>query len=83
MMTQNAKRILIVDDEAPLRFLLSKQLTRAGFDVTSAADGATALTVVAEAAFDAIVLDVVMPGLDGFEVCRRLKADPQIGRAHV
>ena len=77
MMTQNAKRILIVDDEAPLRFLLSKQLTRAGFDVTSAADGATALTVVAEAAFDAIVLDVVMPGLDGFEVCRRLKADPR------
>lgn len=77
MMTQNAKRILIVDDEAPLRFLLSKQLTRAGFDVTSAPDGATALTVAGETTFDAIVLDVVMPGLDGFEVCRRLKADPR------
>lgn len=76
-MTKNAKRILIVDDEAPLRFLLSKQLTRAGFDVTAAADGAAALEVAAEMALDAIVLDVVMPGLDGFEVCRRLKADPR------
>ena len=76
-MTQNAKRILIVDDEAPLRFLLSKQLTRAGFDVVTAADGAAALELAAEMTLDAIVLDVVMPGLDGFEVCRRLKADPR------
>jgi len=76
-MTQNAKRILIVDDEAPLRFLLSKQLTRAGFDTVTAADGAAALAVAAETAVDAVVLDVVMPGLDGFEVCRRLKADPR------
>ena len=74
-MTQNAKRILIVDDEAPLRFLLSKQLTRAGFEVLTAADGPAALAVVAEVAVDAVVLDVVMPGMDGFEVCRRLKAD--------
>ena len=76
-MTQNAKRILIVDDEAPLRFLLSKQLTRAGFNVETAADGAAALAVAAETTLDAIVLDVVMPGLDGFEVCRRLKDDPR------
>ena len=75
-MTQNAKRILIVDDEAPLRFLLSKQLTRAGFEVLTAADGPAALAVAAEAPVDAVVLDVVMPGMDGFEVCRRLKADP-------
>ena len=76
-MTQNAKRILIVDDEAPLRFLLSKQLTRAGFNVATAADGAAALAVAAETTLDAIVLDVVMPGLDGFEVCRRLKDNPR------
>jgi CheY-like chemotaxis protein len=76
-MTQNAKRILIVDDEAPLRFLLSKQLTRAGFEALTAADGPAALAVVAESPVDAVVLDVVMPGMDGFEVCRRLKADPQ------
>lgn len=69
------KRILIVDDEAPLRFMLSKQLNRAGFETTTAGDGETALTLAAGAPFDAIVLDVVMPGIDGFEVCRRLKAE--------
>ena len=82
-MTQNAKRILIVDDEAPLRFLLSKQLTRAGFEVLTAADGPAALVVAAESPVDAVVLDVVMPGMDGFEVCRRLKADPQTAGAPV
>lgn len=76
-MTQNAKRILIVDDEAPLRFLLSKQLTRAGFEVVTAANGASALVTAVELPIHAVVLDVVMPGMDGFEVCRRLKADPR------
>lgn len=76
-MSKQAQRILIVDDEAPLRFLLSKQLSRAGFDVTAAADGPAALSLAAEKPFDAVVLDVVMPGMDGFEVCRRLKADPR------
>lgn len=76
-MTKNAKRILIVDDEAPLRFLLSKQLTRAGFEVVAAADGEAALAAVDETVA-AVVLDVVMPGMDGFEVCRRLKADPRV-----
>lgn len=70
------KRVLVVDDEAPMRFMLSKQLNRAGFDTVTAADGEAALTAAAANAFDAIVLDVVMPGMDGFEVCRRLKADP-------
>jgi CheY-like chemotaxis protein len=71
------KRILIVDDEAPMRFLLSKQLNRAGCETTTAADGEAALAAAAGAPFDAIVLDVVMPQMDGFEVCRRLKADPR------
>ena len=75
-MTNSPKRILIVDDEAPMRFLLSKQLSRAGFDVATAADGPAALEAAAASAFDAIVLDLVMPGMDGFEVCRRLKAEP-------
>lgn len=72
-----AQRILIVDDEASLRFLVSKQLSRAGFEALSAADGPTALDMAAAQAVDAIVLDVTMPGMDGFEVCRRLKADPR------
>ncbi|MEZ4539394.1 MAG: response regulator [Chloroflexota bacterium] len=73
----SGKRVLIVDDEAPLRFLLSKQLIRAGFETDMAPDGASALAAAADGSFDAVVLDVVMPRMDGFEVCRRLKADPR------
>lgn len=72
----SGRRVLIVDDEAPMRLLLSKQLNRAGFETVTAADGAAALTAAADGSFDAIVLDVVMPGMDGFEVCRQLKAGP-------
>lgn len=71
----SGKRILIVDDEAPMRFLLSKQLARAGYETATAADGETALAAAIEGTFDAVVLDVIMPGMDGFELCRRLKAD--------
>lgn len=71
------KRILIVDDEAPMRLMLSKQLNRAEYETTTAGDGEAALAAMAAGSFDAVVLDVVMPGMDGFEVCRRLKADPR------
>lgn len=79
----SGKRVLIVDDEAPLRFLLSKQLIRAGFETDMAPDGETALAAAAGGSFDAVVLDVVMPGMDGFEVCRRLKAGPRTAGAAV
>jgi CheY-like chemotaxis protein len=83
MIDMRGNRILIVDDEAPLRFLLSKQLNRAGAETTTAADGEAALLAAAGAPFDAIVLDVVMPKMDGFEVCRRLKADPRTAEVPV
>jgi CheY-like chemotaxis protein len=73
----NAKRLLVVDDEATVRSLLTRQLVLAGFETVVAGNGRAALTAVAAEPFDAIVLDVIMPGLDGFEVCRRLKANPQ------
>ena len=73
----SGKRVLIVDDEAPMRFLLSKQLARAGYETDTAADGVAALAALTGEPFDAVVLDVIMPGMDGFELCRRLKADKQ------
>ena len=67
-------RILVVDDEPAVRTALDRALRLEGYDVELAADGAEALHRLAAAAPDAIVLDVLMPGLDGLEVCRRLRA---------
>lgn len=71
----SVKRLLIVDDEAAMRRLLSRQLALAGFETVAVDSGHAALAATATESFDAVILDVIMPGLDGFEVCRRLKAD--------
>jgi len=69
-------RILVVDDvEANVR-LLEAKLTAEYYDVISASDGPSALKLAAAEQPDIILLDVMMPGMDGFEVCRRLKDDP-------
>jgi two-component system cell cycle response regulator len=69
-------RVLVVDDLAPNVKLLSAKLQAEYFDVVAAASGPEALEKIARSAPDLILLDVMMPGMDGFEVCRRLKADP-------
>ncbi len=69
------EHLLIVDDEENLRSMLSAALSHNGFEITTASNGAEALRTIAESAPDLIVLDVMMPELDGFEVCRRLRAD--------
>ncbi len=70
-------RILVVDDVAANVRLLEAKLTLEYYDVLSCHDGATALVLAAAEKPDIILLDVMMPGMDGFEVCRRLKADPE------
>jgi len=67
--------ILVVDDEESLTDLVSSALRFAGYDVRAADNGFEALRVVKENAPDLIVLDVNMPEMDGFEVCRRLRRD--------
>src|SRR3954447_13612381 len=66
-------RVLIVDDEPAVRAALDRALRLDGFEVQTAADGAEALDRLAESRQDAVVLDVAMPGIDGLEVCRRLR----------
>jgi two-component system OmpR family response regulator len=66
-------RLLVVDDEPTIRELLSTSLRFAGFEVHTAADGDEALTVAEKVRPDLLVLDVMMPGLDGFGVTRRLR----------
>jgi DNA-binding response OmpR family regulator len=66
-------RALVVDDEPSLVRVVAAYLEREGFDVVTAADGAQALAAARENPPDVVVLDVVMPGLDGIEVCRQLR----------
>jgi two-component system, OmpR family, response regulator RpaB len=67
------KKILIVDDEAMIRRILSTRLTMVGYDVAVACDGAEALEVFTEEKPDLVVLDVMMPKLNGLEVCQELR----------
>lgn len=71
-------RILVVDDIETNRRLLEARLTAEYFDVLQAENGANCLKIAAEEGPDLILLDVMMPGMDGFEVCRRLKADAKL-----
>lgn len=68
-------KVLVVDDEEPFRRLLKNELTRKGYSVEVAADGAAALRLLAETAFDAVLLDVVMPGMDGLSLMKQLKEE--------
>src|SRR3569623_3767149 len=73
-MADRAPRILLGDDEPPMQTLLSFPLQRDGYEVVQAADGREALARVSEQVFDLVVLDVMLPRMDGLEVCRRLRA---------
>ena len=67
-------RLLVVDDEASVREALALVLDLNGFEVATAADGREAIRRLAADSPDAVILDVLMPGLDGLEVCRRIRA---------
>jgi two-component system OmpR family response regulator len=69
------RRLLLVDDEENLRSMLEAALRHNGFQVDNAANGREALAAVGAQQPDLILLDVMMPDLDGFEVCRRLRSD--------
>ncbi len=73
-MVDRPPRILLVDDEESIQTLLSFSLRKDGYEVVLAADGAQALKRFGEASFDLVVLDVMMPVVDGLEVCKRLRA---------
>jgi DNA-binding response OmpR family regulator len=73
-MTERLTRILLVDDEQSIQTLLSYPLRRDGYEVVQAVDGREALDRFEERPFDLVVLDVMLPKLDGLEVCRRLRS---------
>src|SRR5689334_13102868 len=69
-------RILVVDDQRANSEMMAGVLRARGYTVSTAGDGEAALAQVREAAPDVVVSDILMPHMDGYELCRRLRADP-------
>jgi len=81
-----SKKILIVDDEVFIRVLLEQTLEDfedAGIELLSVGDGVDAWATVQTARPDLLILDVMLPGLSGFEICQRIKSDPALSGIHV
>lgn len=74
-MASSKKKILIIEDEKPMSRALELKLTRAGYEATSENDGESGLAYLAKNRVDLILLDLIMPKLDGFAVLERLRAE--------
>jgi DNA-binding response OmpR family regulator len=77
-MPARTTRILLVDDEQPVQKLLTFPLQKEGYEVVQALDGQQALSAFEEQPFDLVVLDIMLPRMDGLEVCRRLRAKSRV-----
>ena len=74
------KVVLVIEDDLPSRRLYASELLRAGFDVVEAHNGLQAVEKATDVMPDAIVTDLGLPGIDGFELCRRIHRDPRLNR---
>jgi two-component system alkaline phosphatase synthesis response regulator PhoP len=81
--TQRLGRVLVVEDEPDVAELIRFNLTKEGWDVTAAANGTDALRRARESRPDIILLDIMVPQLNGWEICRRLKQDPETAQIPV
>lgn len=77
------KKILVVDDEQDIVDLISYNLSKEGFKVYTASNGTAAVETAQKVRPDLVVLDIMMPGMDGFEVCRHLRQDPETAGAAI
>ncbi len=71
------KKILIVEDDRFLRELIAKKIKEQGYDVSEAGDGESGLKLIKETKLDLILLDLILPGIDGFQVLKNIKQDPE------
>lgn len=76
-------RVLIVDDEPNVVISLEYLMKREGFEVEVAQDGETALAVLLERPASLVLLDVMLPGMNGFEVCQQVRARPELARTKI
>ena len=77
-MEKEKKKILIIEDDKFLRELIVKKLVNEGFDVHEAVDGESGVKKIKELRPDLVLLDLILPGIDGFEVLSRIKEDPSM-----
>ncbi len=80
---QHQVRILVVDDEDSIRSLIRRRLETEGYEVLTAGDGEEALRLAEEWLPDLVILDVIMPRIDGLELCRRMREDPHLAQLPV
>ena len=78
-----APRILIVDNEPNIVISLEYLMKREGFEATAVADGDAALRALAGEPADLVILDLMLPKVNGFDVCRRIRADPRWGKVRI
>lgn len=83
MASKQSQKILVVDDEEAIRELLTYNLQKTGFEVKTASDGEQALDVAKKFLPDVVLLDIMMPKMDGVETCRRLRDMPQLQKTFV
>ncbi len=77
------KKILLIEDDKFLRELMNKKLLSLDYEVETAADGETGLVKIKEVKPDAVLLDLILPGINGFEVLERAKKDPETANVPV
>jgi len=78
MISEQQKRLLVVDDDQEIRELLTEYLQKNGFSVSSAAEGTSMRQLLSASHFDLVVLDIMMPGDDGFTLCKEIRAKSNI-----
>jgi two-component system alkaline phosphatase synthesis response regulator PhoP len=82
-MNLQGKRILVVDDEPDIREFVTYNLSKKGFIVLSAADGMSGYELAVKFDPDLILLDILMPGLNGYETCMKLRENPQFAKTQI
>lgn len=78
MTARQAQKILIIEDEAAIQKILSEPLTYAGYKITTASDGLEGINIFHEQDFDLILLDIMLPKIDGYTVCEMIRQESQI-----
>jgi len=78
-----AKKILVIEDDKFLRELISQRLLKEGYDIAEAVDGEEGVKAAKKEKADLILLDLILPGIDGFEVLAKIKADPEMNKVPI